>query len=96
MVWKSTIFYAGPLFWASTQSKEHSRSCRKFLPAPGYRFLKSRIENKEFVAVSDEARALIKELLDVPAGYEVVFLGGGASLQFCMVPFNLLNKKRLI
>ncbi len=29
----------------------------------------------------------------MPAGYEVVFLGGGASMQFCMVPFNLLNKK---
>ena len=37
--------------------------------------------------------ALIKELLDVPAGYEVVFMGGGASMQFCMVPYNLLNKK---
>lgn len=49
--------------------------------------------SKEFVAVNDEARALIKELLDVPAGYEVVFLGGGASMQFCMVPYNLLNKK---
>lgn len=43
--------------------------------------------------MNDEARALIKELLDVPAGYEVVFLGGGASMQFCMVPYNLLNKK---
>lgn len=41
----------------------------------------------------DEARALVKELLDVPAGYDVVYLGGGASLQFCMVPFNLLKKK---
>ena len=41
----------------------------------------------------DEAQALVKELLDVPSGYEVVFLGGGASLQFCMVPFNLLKKK---
>ena len=49
--------------------------------------------SKEFVAVNDEARALIKELLDVPAGYEVVFMGGGASMQFCMVPYNLLNKK---
>lgn len=48
---------------------------------------------KEFVAVNDEARALIKELLDVPATHEVVFLGGGASLQFCMVPYNLLKKK---
>jgi phosphoserine aminotransferase len=36
---------------------------------------------------------MVKELLDVPSGYEVVFLGGGASLQFCMVPFNLLNRK---
>jgi phosphoserine aminotransferase len=36
---------------------------------------------------------MIKELLDVPSGYEVVFLGGGASLQFCMVPYNLLAKK---
>ena len=41
----------------------------------------------------DEAQALVKELLDVPQGYSVLFLGGGASLQFCMVPFNLLNKK---
>ncbi len=48
---------------------------------------------KEFIAVVDEARALVKELLNVPAGYDVVFLGGGASLQFCMVPFNFLEKK---
>ncbi|MBP7368867.1 MAG: 3-phosphoserine/phosphohydroxythreonine transaminase, partial [Paludibacteraceae bacterium] len=32
-------------------------------------------------------------LLEIPSGYSVVFLGGGASLQFCMVPFNLLEKK---
>ena len=48
---------------------------------------------KEFVAVNDEARALVKELLHVPETHEVVFLGGGASLQFCMVPYNLLKKK---
>jgi phosphoserine aminotransferase len=41
----------------------------------------------------EQANQLFKELLDVPAGYEVVFLGGGASLQFCMVPYNLLSKK---
>ena len=41
----------------------------------------------------DEAVALVKELLEVPEGYSVLFLGGGASLQFCMVPFNLLKKK---
>ena len=48
---------------------------------------------KEFQAVMDEAQALFKELLNIPEGYSVLFLGGGASLEFCMVPYNLLNKK---
>lgn len=49
--------------------------------------------SKEFQAVIDEAVALFKELLGIPEGYQVLFLGGGASLQFCMIPFNMLNKK---
>ncbi len=48
---------------------------------------------KNFQAVMDETVELFKELLDIPAGYSVIFLGGGASLQFCMVPYNLLEKK---
>jgi phosphoserine aminotransferase len=49
--------------------------------------------SKEFLAVIQEAQRLLKELLEVPEGYSVLFLGGGASLQFCMVPYNLLRKK---
>lgn len=49
--------------------------------------------SKDFQAVIDEAVALFKEQLHIPDGYQVLFLGGGASLQFCMVPFNLLIKK---
>ncbi len=49
--------------------------------------------SKDFQPVIDEAEALFKELLDIPEGYKTLFLGGGASLQFCMVPFNLLEKK---
>lgn len=49
--------------------------------------------SKDFQPVVDEAVVLVKELLSVPEGYSVLFLGGGASLQFCMVPFNLLEKK---
>ncbi len=49
--------------------------------------------SKEFQAIMDEAVSLFKEVLDVPEGYQVLFLGGGASLQFCMIPFNLMNKK---
>jgi phosphoserine aminotransferase len=48
---------------------------------------------KDFQAVMDEAVALFKEVLDIPEGYEVIFLGGGASMQFCMVPYNLMKKK---
>lgn len=48
---------------------------------------------KDFQPVVDEAVALIKELLSVPEGYSVLFLGGGASLEFCMVPYNFLEKK---
>lgn len=49
--------------------------------------------SKEFQAVIDEAMALFKEQLGIPEGYQVLFLGGGASMQFCMVPYNLFNKK---
>ncbi len=48
---------------------------------------------KYFQPVVDEAEALMKELLHIPDGYRVIFLGGGASLQFCMVPYNLMEKK---
>ena len=44
----------------------------------------------EFEAVLDEAIKLVKELLEVPEGYSVLFLQGGASMQFAMVPYNLL------
>lgn len=48
---------------------------------------------KDFQPVVDEAVALIKELLGVPEGYSVLFLGGGASLEFCMIPYNFLVTK---
>ena len=48
---------------------------------------------KDFQPVVDEAVDLIKELLQVPEGYSVIFLGGGASLEFCMIPYNFLIKK---
>ena len=47
---------------------------------------------KEFVAVMDEAVALVREVLGVSDEYEVLFLQGGASTQFCMIPYNLLDE----
>ena len=49
--------------------------------------------SKDFQPVVNEAEALIKEILNIPEGYSVLFLGGGASLEFCMVPYNFLLKK---
>lgn len=49
--------------------------------------------SKEFQPVIDESVALIKELLNIPKGYSVLFLGGGASLQFTQVPCNFLKTK---
>ena len=49
--------------------------------------------SKEFIGVMDNAVALVKELLNVPEGYEVVFLQGGASMQFYMSALNLLPEE---
>ncbi len=48
--------------------------------------------SKEFMAVADETESLIRELMGIPDNYKVLFLQGGASSQFFMVPMNLLGK----
>ena len=50
--------------------------------------------SKEFMAIVAEAEHLIKELLEIPEGYRVLFLQGGASTQFGMVPMNFLGAGR--
>ncbi|MBN2275366.1 MAG: 3-phosphoserine/phosphohydroxythreonine transaminase [Bacteroidales bacterium] len=49
--------------------------------------------SKDFVAIMDKSVELMKEILSIPDGYSVVFLHGGASLQFLMIPYNFLNTK---
>jgi phosphoserine aminotransferase len=89
---KKHNFYAGPSILSEFTIKNTAAAVENFA-GTGLSLLEISHRSKEFVAVNDEAQALFKELLEIPAGYEVLFLGGGASLQFCMVPFNLLNKK---
>lgn len=89
---KKHNFYAGPSILSQYTIKNTADAVLDFA-GTGLSLLEISHRSKEFSAVMDEARALVKELLDVPAGYEVLYLGGGASLQFCMVPFNLLKKK---
>ena len=47
--------------------------------------------SQPFIDVMDKAQDLVKELLEVPEGYSVLFLQGGASLEFLMVPLNLMK-----
>ena len=89
---KKLNFYAGPSILSEFTIKNTADAVMDF-NGTGLSILEISHRSKEFQAVMDEAQALTKELLDSPEGYEVLFLGGGASLQFCMVPFNLLNKK---
>lgn len=89
---KKHNFYAGPSILSEYTIRNTAEAVLDFA-GTGLSLLEVSHRSKEFVAVVDEATALIKELLDIPQGYEVVFLGGGASMQFCMVPFNLLKKK---
>ena len=49
--------------------------------------------SKEFSAIIEEAASLLRELLVVPDSHSVIFTHGGASLNFCMVPYNLMQKK---
>lgn len=89
---KKHNFYAGPSILSEFAIKNTADAVLNF-EGTGLSILEVSHRSKEFIAVMDEAQALVKELLNVPEGYHVLFLGGGASSQFAMVPFNLLNKK---
>ena len=89
---KKYNFNAGPSILPQEVIKQTADAVLDF-QGEGLSILEISHRAKYFQPVMDEAEALMKELLNVPEGYRVLFLGGGASLQFCMVPFNLLEKK---
>ena len=89
---KKHNFYAGPSILNEYTIKHTADAVNNFAET-GLSLLEVSHRSKEFVAVMDEAQALVKELLEVPEGYQVLYLGGGASLQFCMAPMNLLRTK---
>lgn len=82
-------FGAGPCILPQEVFKQASQAVLNFNDT-GLSILEISHRAPEFVAVMDEAIHLVKELLNVPAGYSVIFLQGGASLQFAMVAMNLL------
>lgn len=89
---KKYNFGAGPSILPDEVMKATAEACVNF-NGMGLSLMEISHRTKDFQAVMDEAQDLFKELLNIPEGYSVLFVGGGASLQFAMVPMNLLEKK---
>lgn len=85
-------FNAGPCILPDV-AKEAAIAAIKDFKGTGIGVLEISHRTKEWEAVMDETRSLWRELLNIPENYKILFLGGGASLQFLMVAMNLLEKK---
>ena len=91
---KKHNFYAGPSILPQEAIDETIKALQDFA-GTGLTLASVSHRSKEFDAVMNDAVAMFKELLDIPEGYSVLFLGGGASTQFAMVPYNLMKKKAM-
>ncbi|MCF8239488.1 MAG: 3-phosphoserine/phosphohydroxythreonine transaminase [Saprospiraceae bacterium] len=83
-------FSAGPAILPKEVFTEAAQACVDF-NGTGLSLLEMSHRGADFVAVMDEALALVREILELPDNYHVLFVGGGASSQFYNIPMNLLN-----
>ena len=89
---KVHVFNAGPCLLPQAVIDASIEALKDF-KGTGVSVLSISHRTKEWEATMNECRALWKELLNIPEGYEVLFLGGGASLEFLYVAMNFLEKK---
>jgi len=89
---KVHVFNAGPCLLPQSVIDASIEALKDF-KGTGVSVLSISHRTKEWEATMNECRALWKELLHIPEGYEVLFLGGGASLEFLYVAMNFLEKK---
>lgn len=85
-------FCAGPAVLPQEVIEKSAKAVYDFA-GTGISLLSISHRSKEFKPIVDEAEALVKEILSVPEGYSVLFLAGGASMEFCRVPYNFLKTK---
>ncbi|MBO4500523.1 MAG: 3-phosphoserine/phosphohydroxythreonine transaminase [Bacteroidaceae bacterium] len=85
-------FCAGPAVLPQEVIEKSAKAVYDFA-GTGISLLSISHRSKEFKPIVDEAEALVREILSVPEGYSVLFLAGGASMEFCRVPYNFLSKK---
>ncbi|MFN8302216.1 MAG: 3-phosphoserine/phosphohydroxythreonine transaminase [Saprospiraceae bacterium] len=87
---KKHNFSAGPAILPAPVLKEAARAVTNY-EGIGLSLLEISHRGKEFTAIIEEANALMRELLELPSDYHVLWLSGGASTQFFMIPMNLLD-----
>lgn len=87
---KKHNFSAGPCILPQEVLKKASEAVRNF-DGLDLSLIEISHRSKDFVAVMEKARSLVKELMELPEGYSVLFLQGGASLEFLMAPYNLMK-----
>ena len=87
---KKHNFSAGPCILPEEVLKEASKAVINFND-DNLSLIEISHRSKPFVDVMNNAKDLVRELLNVPQDYSILFLQGGASLEFLMVPFNLMK-----
>ena len=84
-------FNAGPSFLPQSVLQQASQAIQNFNNS-GLSILEIGHRTPLFESVMEEARSLVKELMNLDDRHEVLFLHGGATTQFMQVPMNLLNE----
>ena len=86
-------FSAGPSMLPEDVLKTAAAEMMEF-GATGQSVMEMSHRSKEYQAIFDEAEANLREIMNIPDNYKVLFLQGGASTQFAMIPLNLMNKNK--
>jgi len=86
------IFNAGPCKLSDSLLENTSKAILE-LDNAGQSILEVSHRGKEFLAIMDDTIALMHEVMNIPDDFEILFLGGGASMQFAMIPYNFLEGK---
>ena len=88
---KKHNFGAGPSILPQEVFEQSAQACLEY-NGIGLSLLEISHRSKEFTAILDESITHIKELLNVPDDYSILFIQGGANMQFSMIPYNILNE----
>ena len=86
-------FSAGPAMLPEDVLKKAAEEMLEY-GSSGQSVMEMSHRSKEYQAIIDACEASLREVMNIPDNYKVLFLQGGASMQFAMIPMNLMVKER--